>query len=193
MPPLAALAALGFAAAAHAAPADPDRKRDTHDQVVLFGVGIFPLGLNLGYKQLVHELVSTQALVGFGQSDLTLFGEDLFRYRRARLQLGADLHPQRTGLRGWYVGPRLQVLQYTFGPHGQTFTDADSVSTTAWSGSLMGGYRWVADRGFTYALGAGYTYTQTRVTGDAIDEYLNSGVVSAGGGVSLEMSFGWAF
>lgn len=132
-------------------------------------------------------------VVGGGQSDLTLFGEDLFRYRRTRFMLGADLHPQKRGLHGWYVGPRAQLMRYTFGTFGQSFTDANSVSTTAVSGSLMGGYRWVADAGFTYALGGGYRYTQTSVSGGAIDEYLNTSVVDSGGGLALEMNFGWAF
>lgn len=160
---------------------------------MLFGLGILPFGASAGYKHLLTDLVSVHGVVGFGQSDLTLFGEDLFRYRRTRFLGGVDLHPQRRGLHGWYVGPRAQIMSYTFGPFGQGFTDANSVTTSAISGSAVGGYRWVADAGFTCALGGGYGYTKTTVSADAIDEYLASNVVDSGGGLVLEMNFSWAF
>lgn len=130
-----------------------ERRGERVDHLLVVGPSIVPLGITGRYQRLVTEHISVLAGAGYGGLGAEIEGTGV-RASRTKALVGADYHPGDGGLRGFYVGPRIDWRSWTASASGLEDTlELDRLSVEG-----IAGWRFVGDGGLSLGLGAGLGY-----------------------------------
>ncbi len=170
-------------------------KRD-YENMIILGPSFIPPGVNVRYDRLLVDRLSV--FVGAGYGSLSTGDVKLTRISG---RLGANLHPIGNGMHGFFVGPRLGIVQNTLAvevEEDSTGTSASSDgSLTTFSAGAVGGWRWIWDPGFSLSIGLGAQYLSvvTEVEAQTSDgEEASTGSLNFDGFLpAFEFTLGWAF
>lgn len=177
---------------AHKAPAASDNTRTVKQRkqavdrsnLLVVGPTFLPLGVNARYQRMLVPHLSAFVGGGIGGSDYTIEGEDIHLSAKKGL-VGFDVHTGKKGMRGLYLGPRLEYRNWT--ALSNEYAVGGSVTSVAIEGIV--GWRFVGKKGMSIGVGVGAGYV-SRV-GEALvvtDIPLTNGIEPRG-----DINLGWAF